>query len=73
MNKDIDLYEYINKWVGNSTIYPYYKIDAKIPNPIKVEIQDNKDFYNEWHSNKYYENYLSIQKDEIFVQYYSEL
>ena len=30
MNKDIDLYEYINKWVGNSTIYPYYKIDAKI-------------------------------------------
>ena len=32
----------------------------------KVEIQDSKDFYNEWHSNKYYEDYLSIQKDEIF-------
>lgn len=32
----------------------------------KVEIQNNKDFYNEWHSNKYYEDYLSIQKDEIF-------
>ena len=31
----------------------------------KIEIQDNEDFYNNWHSNKYYENYLSVPKEEI--------
>ena len=31
----------------------------------KIEIQDNTDFYNNWHSNKYYENYLSVSKEEI--------
>lgn len=30
----------------------------------KVEIQDNKDFYNTWHSKEYYEDYLAIQEDE---------
>ena len=30
MKENIDLYEYMNKWVGNSTTYPYYKIDAKL-------------------------------------------
>lgn len=27
----------------------------------KVEIQDNKDFYNEWHNKEYYEDYLAVQ------------
>ena len=31
----------------------------------KVEIQDNEDFYNAWHSKEYYEDYLSVQKDEL--------
>ena len=31
----------------------------------KVEIQDNVDFYNTWHSSTYYEDYLSVQEDEI--------
>ena len=31
----------------------------------KVEIQDNVDFYNTWHSKEYYDDYLSIQDDEI--------
>lgn len=31
----------------------------------KVEIQDNQDFYNQWHSKEYYEDYLSVQEDEV--------
>lgn len=31
----------------------------------KVEIQDNADFYNTWHNKEYYEDYLSVQNDEI--------
>ena len=31
----------------------------------KVEIQENEDFYNTWHNKEYYEDYLSVQDDEI--------
>ena len=31
----------------------------------KVDIIENEDFYNTWHTNKYYEDYLSIGKEEI--------
>lgn len=31
----------------------------------KVNIQDNEDFFNNWHEKQYYEEYLSVQKDEI--------
>lgn len=31
----------------------------------KIEIQDNEDFFNNWHNNKYYEDYLSVSKSEI--------
>lgn len=31
----------------------------------KVEIQDNEDFYNEWHNKEYYEDYLTVNDDEI--------
>ena len=30
----------------------------------RVEIQDNEDFYNTWHSKKYYEDYISVQENE---------
>ena len=30
----------------------------------QIEIQDNEDFYNNWHNKEYYEDYLSIQKEE---------
>jgi len=36
----------------------------------KVEIQDNKDFYNTWHSSDYYEDYISIQGDESYKVVY---
>lgn len=31
----------------------------------KVEIQDNEDFYNQWHSKEYYEDYLAVQDKDI--------
>lgn len=31
----------------------------------KIDIQDNEDFFNHWHTKDYYEDYLSIQDDEI--------
>ena len=31
----------------------------------KTEIEDNNDFYNTWHTKEYYEDYLTVNKDEI--------
>ena len=31
----------------------------------RIEIQDNEDFYNNWHKKEYYEDYLSVQEDEV--------
>lgn len=31
----------------------------------RVEIQDNEDFFDNWHTKEYYEDYLSLQEDEI--------
>ena len=31
----------------------------------KIEIQDNDDFFDNWHENKYFENYLSVSKNKI--------
>lgn len=30
----------------------------------KMEIQDNTDFFNTWHENEYFEDYLAVQDDE---------
>ena len=31
----------------------------------KIEIENNEDFFNKWHSKEYYNDYLTVQKDEI--------
>ena len=31
----------------------------------KIDIEDNEDFGNNWHTKEYYEDYLSVQDDEI--------
>ena len=38
----------------------------------RVEIQDENDFYNQWHSGEYYNDYLAVQQDEVgeFKQVY---
>lgn len=33
----------------------------------KVEIQNNEDFYNVWHSKEYYQDYLTVNEDEKFI------
>ena len=30
----------------------------------KIEIQDNTDFFNTWHTKEYFEDYLAVQDDE---------
>ena len=30
----------------------------------KIEIQDNEDFFDTWHSKEYYEDYLCVNDDE---------
>lgn len=38
----------------------------------KIEIQENEDFYNTWHNKEYYEDYLTVNQNEIndFSQVY---
>ena len=30
----------------------------------RVEIEDNSDFFNTWHTKEYYEDYLEVDKEE---------
>ena len=32
----------------------------------KINIQDNKDFYNNWHNKEYYEDYLTVNDSEKY-------
>ena len=47
---------------------PYLHIDEGysygLMNYDKIDIMNNDDFYNNWHQNKYYEDYLTISKEE---------
>ena len=38
----------------------------------KINIQDNEDFYNNWHEKQYYEDYLTVNSNEIwnYIQVY---
>ena len=31
----------------------------------RIDIEDNEDFFNTWHTKEYYEDYLSVQEDEV--------
>ena len=42
---NIDLYQYINKWVGGTAIYPAYKIDKQLEAVSKL-ISSHKSFNN---------------------------
>ena len=45
MDSNIDLYQYINKWVGGTAIYPSYKIDKQIE-AVSQLISSHKSFNN---------------------------
>ena len=38
----------------------------------KISVEDNADFYGQWHTKEYYDDYLSLQEDEVgnFSQVY---
>ena len=48
---------------------PYIHMDEAyslgLANYKRVEIQENGDFYNTWHSGDYYADYLTVNKDEL--------
>lgn len=54
-------------YVGNQKAYLH--IDERysygLMNYNKVDIIENEDFYDTWHTNKYYEDYLTIGKEEL--------
>ena len=47
---------------------PYLHIDEGysfgLTNYDKVEIMDNEDFFDTWHTKDYFEDYLAVQEDE---------
>lgn len=55
-------------WVG--TQKSYLHIDEAysfgLTNYDKIDIQNNEDFFDTWHTKQYYEDYLSIQENEVF-------
>lgn len=55
-------------WVGTQKAYIH--IDEAysfgLANYDKIDIQNNEDFFNNWHTKQYYEDYLSVQKEEIW-------
>lgn len=47
--------------ISKSYIHMDEAYSLGLANYNKVEIQDNKDFYNNWHNKEYYEDYLAVQ------------
>ena len=56
---------YICVGINKSYIHIDEAYSFGLTNYERVEIQDNENFYNNWHTKEYYEDYLSIQEDEI--------
>lgn len=55
---------YIFMGVQKSYIHMDEAYSIGLTNYDKIEITNNKDFYGEWHNNKYYEDYISISENE---------
>jgi len=56
---------YVICGVGKSYIHMDEAYSLGLASYDKVEIQDNSDFYNTWHTKEYYEDYMSVQEDEV--------
>lgn len=56
---------YIWAGVNKSYIHIDEAYSFGLSNYKRVEIQDNEDFFNIWHEKEYYEDYLSVQEDEV--------
>lgn len=56
---------FISAGVNKSYIHMDEAYSLGLSNYDKIEIQENEDFYNTWHNKEYYEDYLSVNRDEI--------
>ena len=55
---------YILMGVGKNYIHMDEAYSYGLANYDRVEIIDQPDFYNQWHDEAYYEDYLAVQEDE---------
>lgn len=56
---------YVICGIGKSYIHMDEAYSLGLASYDKVELQDAPDFYNTWHTGKYYEDYLAVQEDEV--------
>ena len=56
---------YVCVGINKSYIHIDEAYSFGLANYDKVEIEHNEDFFNTWHEKGYYEDYLSVQEDEI--------
>lgn len=56
---------YIKVGIDKSYIHMDEAYSLGLASYDKVEIQDNKDFYDTWHDGAYYEDYLALNDDEM--------
>lgn len=61
----IQLIVYIIMGVQKCYIHMDEAYSIGLTNYDKIEITDNEDFYNNWHTKDYYEDYISISSDEV--------
>lgn len=55
---------YVIAGMGKAYIHMDEAYSLGLSNYDKVQIQENEDFYNQWHSGEYYEDYLVVNEDE---------
>lgn len=55
---------FIVSGINKSYIHMDEAYSFGLANYNKIEIQENEDFYNTWHSKEYYEDYLTVNENE---------
>lgn len=61
----IQILVYIFMGIQKAYIHMDEAYSIGLTNYNKVEFTQNEDFYNTWHNKQYYEDYISIQKEEL--------
>lgn len=55
---------YVIAGAGKSYIHMDEAYSLSLANYDRIQIQENEDFYNEWHNGDYYKDYLVVNEDE---------
>lgn len=56
---------YIGAGIGKAYIHMDEAYSLALTHYDKLDITKNEDFYNNWHTNKYFQEYLAVQEDEL--------